>query len=57
MIDILLIAGFGAFLASAALAEWEVAKKLWLPIAFGAVVILMVVGIADIAGIIMVVKP
>jgi hypothetical protein len=56
MIDILLIAGFGAFLASADMAERTAPIEYWLPLMFGAVVILAYAGLADVAAV-MVAKP
>ena len=56
MIDILLIAGLGAFLVSANMAERAVPTEFWLPLMFGAVVILAYAGLTDTA-IAMVAKP
>lgn len=47
MIDILLIAGLGAFLVSADMAERAAPVEYWLPLMFGAVVILAYAGITN----------
>jgi hypothetical protein len=49
MIDTLLIAGFGVFLWSAAMAERKDPVEYWLPPMVGAVTILAYAGLADVA--------